>query len=287
MRGDSEPCQSRYWTTKNNYRIRFCKRCSHAFVSDKISSKELEDYYSSHEKYGKVEGYESDLRRQNYPGSRSDAANYICLIERALGGYKHSVSFLEVGAGWAYASRIANEKGWEVDAIEYSLHCVSALRECLPDSSVVWQGSFESFANTSNKVYDCILMSQVLEHSIDPAQWLTIANSMLRIGGCLVVAVPQFKGIYGLLGSKDPYITPPEHLNFFTRHSLGLLANRSGFKLVSESGYSRIPFYNIKRRFKAHLLSIFAYRTVQFVQYCFDSLGISGIQVQVFTKVRQ
>lgn len=189
-----------------------------------------------------------------------------------------------MGAGWAYASRIASSNGWSVDVIEYSPECISSLSHVLPSESIIYQGSFESFCEHASDSYDAILMSQVLEHALDPGEWLSNAYTLLRPGGCLVVAVPQFKGIYGFLGIRDPYITPPEHLNFFTRRSLRLLANRMGFEVFRVAGYSRVPFYNIQRRLKAYFPSIVVYRLLQFVQFFFDLLGVSGIQIQVLRK---
>ena len=280
--GDSRPCKSNFWAVKNNFQIRTCATCDHAFIADGLSGDDLAQHYSSSIKYH--EGYEDDLRKQRFPGSRSDAIKYISLIQSALAESRGPITFLEVGAGWAYASRIASSKGWIVDAIEYSPECISSLSNVLPSESIIYQGSFESFCEHTSKTYDAILMSQVLEHALDPGEWLSKAHKLLRPGGCLVVAVPQFKGIYGFLGIRDPFLTPPEHLNFFTRRSLRLLASRMGFEVFRVAGYSRVPFYNIKRRLKAYLPTIIAYRFLQFVQFFFDRLGVSGIQIQVLRK---
>lgn len=281
--GDSKPCKSIFWASKNNFQIRICAVCNHAFVADDLANDDLVEYYSSNIKYH--EGYEDDLRKQRFPGSRSDAIKYLSLIQSALDESRGPITFLEVGAGWAYASRFASSIGWSVDAIEYSPECIASLSRVLPSQSVIHKGSFESFCELTRNTYDAILMSQVLEHALDPAQWLSNAYLLLRPGGCLVVAVPQFKGIYGFLGIRDPYITPPEHLNFFTRRSLQLLANRKGFEVLRVTGYSRVPFYNIKRRLKYHFPAIIVYRLLQFGQFFFDRLGISGIQVQVLRKI--
>lgn len=127
-------------------------------------------------------------------------------------------------------------------------------------------------------------MSQELEHALDPPRWLSNAHKLLRPGGFLVVAVPRHKGIYGFLGIRDSYIAPPEHLNFFTRRSLGLFAKRIGFEVVGVTGYSCVPFYNAKRRPQAYLPTIIAYRFLRFGQFFFDQLGVSGIQIQALRK---
>jgi hypothetical protein len=123
-------------------------------------------------------------------------------------------------------------------------------------------------------------MSQVLEHSIDPAQWLSNAHQLLSSK----VAVPQFKGIYGFLGIRDPYITPPEHLNFLSRRSLRLFAKRMCIEVVRVTGYSRVPFYNIQRRLKAYLPSIVIYRFLHFGHFFFDRLCVSEIHIQALRK---
>jgi hypothetical protein len=222
------------------------------------------------------------------------------LIESALDRPRDKINFLEVGAGWAYASRIASANKWIVDAIEYSPYCASSLREALPSDSLVYEGSFESFCEVGSqgssdeeqttgisgvpKCYDAILMSQVLEHAINPGLWLSSAYKMLSEGGILVIAVPQYKGIYRILGSRDPFIIPPEHLNFFTRHSLSSMAIQNGFEILNVTGYSRIPFYNILRRLKIRPLAILIYKVLQAVQFLFDRIGVSGIQIQCLKK---
>jgi SAM-dependent methyltransferase len=68
--------------------------------------------------------------------------------------------------------------------------------------------------------YELILMSQVLEHALDPLDWLRRSHELLRPGGLLVIALPNFGGIYRLLGTRDPYLIPPVHVNFFSPDSM-------------------------------------------------------------------
>ncbi len=284
VNGDQYSCLSTFWCKKNNFTLMECSFCNHAFVGDPVSPSGLADYYESRTKYS--QGFDEDLKNQNFPGSRSDAIRYLSLITKWLGKTGQRISFLEVGAGWAYASRIASCNGWQVDAIEYSPFCASSLRQALPQGSLIWEGSYESFSEQSSKSYNAILMSQVLEHAINPREWLLNAHRMLRPGGILVIAVPQYKGIYRFLGSNDPFIIPPEHLNFFSRRSLSNLATNVGFEVACVQGYSRIPFSNLCTRLKVRLLALLVYRLLQFSQFFFDSLGISGVQIQVLKKVR-
>src|SRR6185436_16557697 len=78
--------------------------------------------------------------------------------------------------------------------------------------------------------YDAIVMSHVLEHALDPAAWLGRARALLAPGGVLAIALPNFGGVYRLLGSRDPFIIPPVHLNYFTARSLGLALRAAGLE---------------------------------------------------------
>lgn len=91
----------------------------------------------------------------------------------------------------------------------------------------------ETFEALSDKgPYALILMSQVLEHAVDPLAWLQHAHSLLLPGGALVIALPNFGGIYRLLGHRDPYLIPPVHVNFFTPGSMRIALQQTGFRLA-------------------------------------------------------
>ena len=63
-------------------------------------------------------------------------------------------------------------------------------------------------------------MSHVLEHSLQPLDWLKHAWKLLSDDGILAIALPNFGGVYRFLGERDPWIIPPVHLQFFTPRSL-------------------------------------------------------------------
>lgn len=267
--------------SKDGYILNDCRVCNHGYIKDSISSEMLQLYYADSVKYSST-SFADDLARQRYPGSRSDALRYLDLI-RALSKVPLP-RMLEVGAGWGYASEAAAKMGWKTDVIEYSNDCLMSLSKRLPSESQIYRGGFEKFIASNQSPYDVVLMSQVLEHALDPLQWLASAHSILSDDGLLLVAVPLYKGLYRFLGLRDPFITPPEHLNFFTRKSLKLAGIQTGFAPLYATTYSRVPYWNIVQKLKVKPLSILVYMTLQCAFWPLDKLGISMIQVQVFSK---
>jgi len=274
-------CQAKPAGSKNGYTLYGCSICKHGYIYDPISGKTLEEYYADSTKYS-ASSFVDDLAKQHFPGSRSDALRYLNLI-RSFSKVP-SPKMLEVGAGWGYASEAAAKIGWKTDAIEYSNDCIASLAKRLPSDSQIYRGGFEEFIALNSGPYDAILMSQVLEHALNPLQWLADAHSILSDDGLLVVAVPLYKGLYRFMGLKDPFITPPEHLNFFTRRSLRSAALETGLVSLHAATYSRISYWNIAKKLKVKPLSMAIYRALQCAFWPLDKVGLSMIQVQVFAK---
>jgi hypothetical protein len=88
--------------------------------------------------------------------------------------------------------------------------------------------------------YGAIMMSQVLEHAMEPMSWLDRAADLLAPGGVLAVLLPNFSGVYRLLGASDPMIIPPIHLNHFTSRSLRLALAKAGLHVARVASTSQI-----------------------------------------------
>ena len=271
-------CPAKIIGLKNGYQIAKCTRTGHGFVVNRPDLAELADFYSAERA---TQSFADDLRKQIFPGSKTDASKYLEIFAKYG---PPSGSFLEVGAGWGYASEFAAEKGYEVTALEQSPECVASLRERLGLSGKVFLNSFEEFKPSAEPAYDFILMSQVLEHSVDPSYWLLKARRLLKHDGILIIAVPQFLGLYSFLGLADPYICPPAHLNYFTKKSLRQFAKSAGLQCVTTKTYSRIPYFNLKARLKNPISARFVYEALKIPFFCLDRIGVSMIQVQVFKR---
>ena len=180
----------------------------------------------------------------------------------------------------------AYKQGWNVSATELSDNCVLSLKKRTSSKSDIQKISFEEFTpKNKRQLYDAILMSQVLEHSIEPMEWLLKANSILSDKGVLIVALPMFKGLYRFLGLKDPYVCPPEHLNFFTKKSLKIALEISGFQILYYKSRSRIPFYNLwKRKIKNKFIARIIYEFSKLFFFIADYSGNSMIQYAVCRK---
>ncbi len=87
--------------------------------------------------------------------------------------------------------------------------------------------------------YDVVTLFDVLEHVVDPLAVLAKLRVALHPGGMLAVTVPDFGGLWArVTGKRWPFVTPWEHLLYFTRRTL----RRS----LHEAGYERIRFHTAR-----------------------------------------
>jgi 2-polyprenyl-3-methyl-5-hydroxy-6-metoxy-1,4-benzoquinol methylase len=97
-------------------------------------------------------------------------------------------------------------------------------------------------AEIRNERYDCIVMSHVLEHCLDPKLAVSNATELLAERGLLIIETPnnEAKGLKQA-GVLWPWLDAPRHLNFFTSQSLQSICEASGLSVkdVEYSGYTR------------------------------------------------
>jgi 2-polyprenyl-3-methyl-5-hydroxy-6-metoxy-1,4-benzoquinol methylase len=125
---------------------------------------------------------------------------------------------LDVGSGGGEYSLALSQQGYKPVMIDLDPRAEDSAKAMIASGAEFYRVAFEDLP--VDGPFLAIVMSHVLEHALDPLDWLRRAARLLDPQGVLVVALPNFGGIYRVLGARDPYLSPPVHLNFFTRASL-------------------------------------------------------------------
>jgi SAM-dependent methyltransferase len=145
-------------------------------------------------------------------------------VERLLGS-RRDAAILDVGCGdgvlFEFLSRFGDVRGIEPDPLVVSPQ--SAWRH-----RIERRGFDESFA--PGRLFDLILMLDVLEHFEHPLRALSHAASLLTPDGRLLITVPAFR----LLWTHHDDLN--HHVNRFTKGELRALVRRAGLN-VHESWY--------------------------------------------------
>ncbi len=84
-------------------------------------------------------------------------------------------------------------------------------------------------------------MNQIVEHVLDINKWISKSQKLLKPNGVLTVTLPSFNNLFRcLLGTNEPYIIPPEYLNYFNGRNLRKLMSNMVWTLKKIEWTSKV-----------------------------------------------
>lgn len=163
-------------------------------------------------------------------------------LQRALDAIPAGANVLDAGCGNGDFSLFLNELGYHVSGVDISATAVARARICAPECHFE-VASLERGLPFANSIFTAVWCTEVFEHLFDIHAALSELNRVLVYDGLLVFTTPYHGLIKNLaisaLGFErhfDPYLS---HIRFFTRKSLAMCLNNTGFLPVAWSGVGR------------------------------------------------
>jgi len=146
--------------------------------------------------------------------------------------------FLDVGCGsglnthfFGYRSSIYSlkKRGFEVIGVEPS-----------PEVTKITQKYglkvLPSIFELEERDFDCIRMNWSLEHAASPAEYFKVFKKLLKRGGRLIIAVPNYDGI--LYRIFPDCVEVPVHTYYFTPKTLEAYFKKYNFKIIDRYSFS-------------------------------------------------
>lgn len=144
---------------------------------------------------------------------------------------------LDIGTGAGYFLQVAKENNCLELGIEPSQMASFYAKE---QGLNVMQDFYSDKVSSEIGQFDIVHMNHVLEHMDNPIKVLNNIKNNLVENGLLCVAVPndfnELQDIASKLNhDKKWWISPEEHLNYFSFRSLSRLLNRCGFDILEKT----------------------------------------------------
>lgn len=146
---------------------------------------------------------------------------------------------LEVGCSTGYMSRALAQRGCCVTGIEVDPVAAERARSYCRVVHVVDLNENGWIAPLPKRGFDVVLMGDVLEHLVDPAQALRQVESLLDKNGSLVISLPnlvhwitRLKILLGHFEYQPMGTLDHTHLRFFTKKTSRKLIESSGYRIV-------------------------------------------------------
>jgi SAM-dependent methyltransferase len=201
-----------------------CSSCGFIFVNPRPNPVELAAWYAGHSSFRGHDTGESLAYWET--GWKQNHERYILSRLGARG------KLLDIGCGYGLNISLFQEYSgrFECHGIEPD-RVVAA--ECARRTGVKpFVGMFEDFE--VEEKFDLVFLNQVIEHVIDPRDWMLRIQKLLTPEGVVVFGTPNSRGFYSrILGrKKDPFFHAPLHLNHFSPDNITDLIRQCGMETV-------------------------------------------------------
>jgi len=200
-------------------KIGFCENCNHIVQIDPPMDA-IEEVYRTF--YGT---YHSTA----ISGIGSEYANsFASFVNKTISGK----NLLEIGCSDGYFLHLMQKEGWNVWGCDPSPRTSVAIEKFnIPVKKELFRkGLFD-------QKFDCIVMRNLLEHIVNPKEFLDEVSSQLVNGGYVAIEVLNVIHTleFGIIGDFHH-----EHISYFTPQSLSLLLNKAGYDInsITEHGYT-------------------------------------------------
>lgn len=219
-----------------DFTVLACPGCGLAFTHPRLRPEDFATYYP--ESYS---AYEPNVSERRSLGERLGALQRQAIVR--FGPYRRVWQrppgrLLDVGCGTGDLAAIFGRRGWSVAGIEPS----GAAAEHARAIGVEAVAGTLADAAWGDGEFDAILFNHSLEHIDDPAGAVADAARLLRPGGLLAIAVPNFGSWHRrLFGSAWFQLDLPRHLQHFDRKSLSALVEAADLRPIEITTASMRP----------------------------------------------
>jgi SAM-dependent methyltransferase len=216
-----------------SYEIRRCVRCGFEQTSPLPSQAELKDLYEKYYNFGGESGTFYTKWRERFLFSFLYRLWTRLDGDVAFHGRRGSGRLLDVGCNEGRGLRTYASNGFQAEGLELNENAAKVARDA---GFRVYTCLLEEFVPDAS--YDVAILSNVLEHSLNPRQMLSDVGRVLKTNGEVWISCPNgdswLRGLF-----KRSWINwhVPFHISHFSAATLR--------RLLSETGYSRIEIRQI------------------------------------------
>ncbi|MBK9282741.1 MAG: class I SAM-dependent methyltransferase [Sphingobacteriaceae bacterium] len=225
---------------RQDYKVVKCKSCQFYYVHPKIdlSLNEWSELYGN-EYFLELNEWYKEERLKDIKSRLSRMISYKHTHDKA--------NFLDLGCGEGLALIESLKKKWNAFGCDISDNRTQDAKQ----NDIFFELSDLISAHYPNDFFDFIHMDSVLEHLINPVDYLKELNRIMKKGGIIYIGVPnenslfdnfrqlafKFIGKAKFSAKLRPFETP-FHIGGFTEKSLRIIASIADFEVVEIKNFA-------------------------------------------------
>jgi len=208
----------------DDFKVRRCRRCEHHFTVPVLGPNEIGAYYA--------EVYYGTKNKRFNPLMEGLVEWFARRRATTLGRFAKVGKVLDIGCGRGLTLAALRDQGWQTRGCEFSETAARKAKEML--NLDVDHGGFDE-NNYADGEFDAVILWHVYEHLSDAGEAMKSFHRIIKPGGILVIAVPNFDSIqaqgthYGWF-----HLDMPRHYSHFGAPWLREHLPKAGFRVLAE-----------------------------------------------------
>ena len=281
-------------TNNELYTFNICNNCEAVFLTNPVNQERLDHYYT--ENYLPYRGASAWGKYSSFVANSQKKLdlNRVNFVKKYLKKNNPNVDVLDVGCGNPSFLEILEQKAKaKCTGIDFS------------DSG--WKG--KNFPNlelkkiaienyVSDKQFDIITLWHYLEHDYNPSQTIEALYNCLKIGGKLIIEVPDYNSISAKIQKSNwQGWHSPRHISLPTKKSFDLLFQKDKWEIKKHLRYGTLDAFTLwwlgsmqkkgndwSGSMSNHFWPLVLLKVVTFPIFAFEKLIPMGIQIVVVEK---
>ena len=220
------------YVSGTEFRIHSCNECGVAFADPRVADRRV--YEAIYADAGRIPGY---MRYQRYARLVADAADPLEALSDAEDVYwavaqalkqrtttAEPMQVLEVGSGLGYLTYALARRGYRATGIDISRVAVDSAAARFGDHFI--HADVAEYAERHARQFDAVIACELLEHVVDPIEFIRTALALVGPSGQLIVTTPN-RTLFDpdVLWETD---LPPVHFWWYTEESIRVMAASVG-----------------------------------------------------------
>jgi 2-polyprenyl-3-methyl-5-hydroxy-6-metoxy-1,4-benzoquinol methylase len=211
-----------------HYSSAICKSCGLEQLAPPPQQDELKQLYETYYNFGGEQNTRYTFLRERFHLSSLYHLWLVLDGDISFHGIKGSGRLLDVGCNEGRGLQFYQRNGWQAEGLELNSHAAATARKL---GYIVHSELIEDFVPAEK--YDVVVLSNVLEHSLQPREMLCHIQRLLRPGGQVWISCPNGESIVRkIFGRFWINWHVPFHIVQFSPRTLRGMLKSTGFDSV-------------------------------------------------------
>jgi 2-polyprenyl-3-methyl-5-hydroxy-6-metoxy-1,4-benzoquinol methylase len=210
-----------------------CRECGTLFAEHPPKQERMDEIYGN-DYYKGWEGMNNRLTRYTKSMKVYTFSAYFKLFSKFT--HMKNKKLLDVGCATGYLLEAAKKMGCDCYGVELSPFGATEASKKFPGR--IFNGTLEE-ARYKSESFDIITLTDLIEHVIDPVEFLKEVKRILKPGGFILIVTPDFHSWWAKFMKNKWTNFKEEHLFYFSSKSLKTLAGIVNLKTLYEKPVSK------------------------------------------------